>query len=141
MKCDNHPAPECKKKTRDEPARCTSFGDNHPANFRGCKVLQNIIKRRQAAVQTKSFQNNSTISTSGRNRPPPASDDQSTASSIGGIFKEIFNLFHEFSNSDLLSSLTQDILKVRSTKTFFDKIPIFIDILQNLYTANTANTS
>ncbi|KAG7306961.1 hypothetical protein JYU34_007084 [Plutella xylostella] len=47
VKCaQNHKTSECTKQDRNTPATCALCLGDHPANFKGCSVYQEIIKRR-----------------------------------------------------------------------------------------------
>lgn len=47
VKCgDEHPTAECQK-NRETPARCSNCNKDHPANYRGCRVYQKIIRNKR----------------------------------------------------------------------------------------------
>lgn len=47
VKCaENHKTPDCPKKDRNTPAKCALCLENHPANYKGCQVYQEIHKRK-----------------------------------------------------------------------------------------------
>lgn len=48
VKCsEGHKTSECSKKDRNSPAKCALCSHDHPANYKGCEVYQQILSRRK----------------------------------------------------------------------------------------------
>lgn len=48
-----HLTAECDKKTRTEPVKCSNYGKNHPANYRGCVIFERLKASRTANSSPK----------------------------------------------------------------------------------------
>lgn len=67
VKCgQSHKTSECTKTNRDTPAQCALCNGPHPANYRGCKVYQEILARRR---KTQENQPTRTYATSSSHKP------------------------------------------------------------------------
>lgn len=78
VKCgEGHKTSECTKKDRNTPAKCALCSCDHPANYKGCIVYQEILARKINSSQKKSRQSEKTL---------PSSTDRNsdnTASTLG----------------------------------------------------------
>lgn len=54
VKCtEAHMTENCPRKTRDTPVKCTNCGGEHPANYKGCIVYQNLRKKLYPQLREK----------------------------------------------------------------------------------------
>lgn len=52
VKCAGpHLTSECTKKTRDEKAKCVHCQGDHPANYKGCSIYQELLRQRRTSRQ------------------------------------------------------------------------------------------
>lgn len=55
VKCTGtHQTTECPRSTRDDQVKCINCGGNHPANYKGCIVYQNLREKLYPALRAKS---------------------------------------------------------------------------------------
>ncbi|GAB0086613.1 uncharacterized protein DMENIID0001_007100 [Sergentomyia squamirostris] len=54
VKCDSyHSTKECERKTKDHNVKCTNCGENHPANYRGCRVHKELQQKLYPKLRQK----------------------------------------------------------------------------------------
>jgi PAX-interacting protein 1 len=71
VKCGEEHATTACKKSKDEKAKCALCLEEHPANYKGCEVYQEILKRKMKHRRTTTI--------NGRKIEPPTSQNQNTA--------------------------------------------------------------
>lgn len=65
VKCDGfHSTKECNRSVRDNNVKCINCGENHPANYRGCRVHQELKQRLYPKLARKAKERE-------RGNPPP----------------------------------------------------------------------
>lgn len=54
VKCTgNHATSQCSRKIRNNDVKCTNCGENHPANYKGCRVYKELQKIKFPALREK----------------------------------------------------------------------------------------
>lgn len=135
LKCgDTHLTSNCTRNIQDNSPTCANCGEQHTSNYRGCKVYKAILTKRRSATQKP----NDNVKSSNSNAPQKDSihaAPKMTKADTADTIKELFSLFKDFFTSDILLSISQDLPRLKDKTNLLDKIPVFIDILQKIFSA------